>query len=312
MSRLSDIPGHDRGAAFFGELCPYLRHCGESWRKAWHIGRRCLLDFLLVYIDEGRGRFVVGDDDFVVEAGDLIWIPPDTPHEMWGDPPRMFCTYLHFDLIYRGSICHWDFSIPGGMTDLSDLAPLMHPPLPEHWPWSRLQGKLRLPNTDQIALQMHEICQTALRGGPFSSLKTSGLLMALCCDIASGLEGGEGNLLHAGTIEEAAQILRRDFTVRVEDVARKVKLSVSHLRRLFRSCMGISPQRYQTRARIQYAKQLLMGGNHSIGEVAELCGFSSIQSFSRAFHREEGCSPLAYRHMGRASIRTEARSPYVH
>ena len=36
-------------------------------------------------------------------------------------------------------------------------------------------------------------------------------------------------------------------------------------------------------------------------QIAELCGFSSIYSFSRAFRTSFGVSPLAYRHGGRAA-----------
>ena len=40
--------------------------------------------------------------------------------------------------------------------------------------------------------------------------------------------------------------------------------------------------------------QLLSEGYHSINEIAESCGFSSVYHFSRAFHNAVGCSPTDY------------------
>ena len=81
-------------------LSPYVRGALEHWREPWHIPRRVVLDYLLVYIVSGTGPFSVGDDRFDVGPGDLIWIPPGVLHEMRGVSPTMFVAYLHFDLVH--------------------------------------------------------------------------------------------------------------------------------------------------------------------------------------------------------------------
>ena len=47
--------------------------------------------------------------------------------------------------------------------------------------------------------------------------------------------------------------------------------------------------------RMAAASQLLSGTDLSVTEIAERSGYSSIEHFSAAFHRQMGCSPRAYR-----------------
>jgi len=68
-------------------LRPYVRQTGDDWRKPWFLKLRKLFDYLVVYIAEGSRRFTVRDSTFHVTKGDLIWVPPDTPHEMEGYAP---------------------------------------------------------------------------------------------------------------------------------------------------------------------------------------------------------------------------------
>nr|MDA3960328.1 AraC family ligand binding domain-containing protein [Planctomycetota bacterium] len=124
------LPGIDSGHELLAQLRPYLRSCGNDRRPAWHMGERCLLDYLLVFIKDGRGRATLAGAEITLEAGDLLWVPPKVRHEMWGEAPGMTCPYVHFDLLYRPSHSHWSFHIPGGATELGDLEPLCHPPLP--------------------------------------------------------------------------------------------------------------------------------------------------------------------------------------
>ncbi|HOX08472.1 MAG TPA: AraC family ligand binding domain-containing protein, partial [Planctomycetota bacterium] len=61
-------------------LRPYVRHSGDHRRPAWRIRSRKLLDFLLVYIADGTGRFIIDGVEYDARPGDLFWIPPDTAH----------------------------------------------------------------------------------------------------------------------------------------------------------------------------------------------------------------------------------------
>lgn len=63
----------------------------------------------------------------------------------------------------------------------------------------------------------------------------------------------------------------------------------------FNKYIKCSPVEYLLNIRLTRAKELLQKTNKSIGEVAELCGFSSANYFGLIFKQKENMSPLAYR-----------------
>ena len=78
-------------------------------------------------------------------------------------------------------------------------------------------------------------------------------------------------------------------------IAKQFHISRSHLRRSFQEETGISLGEYIRRSRITKAMYHLNQKEKNIGEIAELCGYSSIQAFSRAFREMINLTPLAYR-----------------
>ena len=307
----SPIPGMSADAALLPRLRPYLRHCGCSQRPAWRIASRKLLDFLLVYIDRGRGRFAVAGTEWEAADEDLFWIPPDTAHEMEGFAPGMTCTYLHFDLVYRPEISHWDFSIPGGMLDLREFSPLMHPPLPDG-ALRRLCGRIRSPANAGVAARMHEACAEAAMAQPFTTLRCSAILLeivALVLRIREGARTSDSH--HVPALEEAANHIQKCCLqdLSLAEVARRVRMSASHFRKAFGAYFGCPPRTYLRRARIQKAKQLMMEHRLNLTEIAERCGFATVHSFSRTFRACEGKAPSAYRRFAPHHIRVEGRRP---
>ncbi|MGG6240348.1 helix-turn-helix domain-containing protein [Nodosilinea sp. AN01ver1] len=66
-----------------------------------------------------------------------------------------------------------------------------------------------------------------------------------------------------------------DQDLRLADLAAIAGLSPFHFSHQFKQAMGVAPYQYVLRQRIERAKQLLKQTNHSIVEIALLCGFNS-------------------------------------
>lgn len=81
----------------------------------------------------------------------------------------------------------------------------------------------------------------------------------------------------------------------VRDAARRAGKSVSRMRDLFRQATGLSPKKYQMRARLVRAGKLLRETDLPIGAIAEQTGFESIFAFSKRFKKLLGYSPSEYR-----------------
>jgi AraC-like DNA-binding protein len=81
----------------------------------------------------------------------------------------------------------------------------------------------------------------------------------------------------------------------VDELAREVALSRSVLADRFAALVGEPPIQYLMRWRLAVAAQTLRGGTDAIARVAERSGYESEAAFSRAFKREFGTPPAAWR-----------------
>ena len=81
----------------------------------------------------------------------------------------------------------------------------------------------------------------------------------------------------------------------VEDLGRAAALSRSALAERFTQLVGEPPIQYLMRWRLALAAQALRSGNEPIARVAEAAGYESVAAFSRAFKREFGVPPAAWR-----------------
>jgi len=81
----------------------------------------------------------------------------------------------------------------------------------------------------------------------------------------------------------------------VEELAHGAGVSRSALADRFTELLGESPIRYLTNWRIHLAKQMLCETDRSLAEVAESIGYESEYAFNRAFKRQVGKPPAAWR-----------------
>jgi AraC-like DNA-binding protein len=86
----------------------------------------------------------------------------------------------------------------------------------------------------------------------------------------------------------------------VDDLSREVALSRSALAERFAELVGEPPMQYLMRWRLALAAQALRGGDDPVARVAEHSGYESEAAFNRAFKREFGMPPAAWRRAGRA------------
>lgn len=82
------------------------------------------------------------------------------------------------------------------------------------------------------------------------------------------------------------------------DYAAVCNLSVYRFIHLFRQLTGQSPYAYQTRIRLDRARDLLDSTTMSIAEVAAMVGYSNPLYFSRIFRKGTGLSPTEYKKRG--------------
>ncbi len=116
----------------------------------------------------------------------------------------------------------------------------------------------------------------------------------------------ESALVHHHKLGSATQLLVRRAVAFIhvhhaesitrDQIAAHIGVSADHLTACFRQEMGVTPIAYLNRYRISRARTLLEESMRSVTDVALDVGFTDLANFSRAFHREVGMTPNAYRH----------------
>ena len=78
----------------------------------------------------------------------------------------------------------------------------------------------------------------------------------------------------------------------IDSIAAQMHISFATLRRRLQQTLSVTPSAYIQRMRMQKAKDLLHGyRDMPITEVAEKCGYTQVQNFTRAFTRFYGTTP---------------------
>lgn len=83
--------------------------------------------------------------------------------------------------------------------------------------------------------------------------------------------------------------------ISVTELARMCGLSETHFRRLFVQFLGCSPTEYRLGKRMLKAKDMLLSGEFSVAETAAAVGFEDANYFSRIFKSHTGITPSSLR-----------------
>ncbi|MCE5342679.1 MAG: AraC family transcriptional regulator [Eubacteriales bacterium] len=113
------------------------------------------------------------------------------------------------------------------------------------------------------------------------------------------------NFENARYMDEALKYLQKNcyqqLTLRM--LAEHIGLTECYCSKYIKKNTGISFVQYLNAIRVNNAQRLLMYTDYNITEIAQRCGFSSIQTFNRVFKLQAGCTPRDYRtpnHRGHA------------
>jgi len=125
------------------------------------------------------------------------------------------------------------------------------------------------------------------------------LVEALRAHLADAARGGQAQPpVHPDPRIQQAAALIRDQPARawtLQSLAREVGMSRTALTTGFRAATGESPMRHLAKIRLSQAAGYLLAADLSVEAIARRTGYASNASLSKAFRREFGASPGAYR-----------------
>lgn len=99
-------------------------------------------------------------------------------------------------------------------------------------------------------------------------------------------------------IQHAVDFINTNYQkhITVEDVAKSVNVTRSHLYKLFKKNLGCSPKEYLTYIRMYHASQLLIHTSTLISDISRKVGYKDPLLFSKNFTKHFEISASEYRH----------------
>lgn len=276
-------------------ILPYVRGADYAPRKPWRLGQRRLLDYLLVYVEQGKCLVHVEGVDYVLEKGDFCLIQPGDLH-MFEGVTNTITPYMHLDFFYNPQRAE-SYQTRPGQIDLRHLAHLQQPRLND-FPGISIPVKPSV--SDPVLLQGKLLQligvwqgQDRLRQLEVQLLATQ-ILMLLLKEYYSAppISVPQPHSLNWITSYLSLSIAE---PITVSDMARHAHLSPSHFARMFRRQMGMSPHKYLLQMRIAHAQELLATTPYSFEQVSVYCGFANAQHFAKTFRQRVGLTPGEYR-----------------
>ncbi len=246
-------------------------HTGDyTFKKPMGTSYWLLMRFYTPFYYEANGERFEGS------AGELLLNPPDTPLIHGSCDDNGFCN----DWIYIGGD-----GIPELISELGI-------------PTNRAFSITKTPPLEKI---LGEIYAEMRSCGAGYTQKISAHIASMLVDIGracknDGLQGTPQNTVYTRSITSVHTALSENCGYRwtLTEMSELSGYSVSRFCSLYKAKYGITPIDHLISRRISKAKHLLRSGNHTVTEISELCGFSSLHYFSVTFKKHTGLSPSDY------------------
>lgn len=115
-------------------------------------------------------------------------------------------------------------------------------------------------------------------------------------DLESHTETTEGgtHMKYIGIVKDYINT-HYHYNITVTDLAQHAGVSVSYLRQIFTTHLGMSPQEAIIQKKMSAAKQLLTETVMPVSSIAQACGYSDQSAFCKVFKKTQNISPLQYR-----------------
>lgn len=230
---------------------------------------------ILIYCVKGQGWTEIGENHYEIHPGELLVIPPGTPHKYGANDKKPWTIY-------------WTH-IKGE----SSLLLLLEMGITQAKPvlWLGEESELLALFEELLEVMEHGYADSRLLYASHILTHLIGLI------IWAGHRNSGGSLNTAQKVGQSIAYMKQHLgqSNTVAAFAAMANLSESHYRSLFKHQTGYAPMDYFIRLRIHKACQLLDTTNLSVKEIASMTGFHNAFYFSRVFKNAVELSPAKYR-----------------
>lgn len=241
----------------------------------------------MVYVDSGQVDIGADEETLMLGGGDVIFHRPNEFHSIWANyahAPNLIVVSFASDSPAMRYFEKKKFRITGRQQAM-------------------LQGLLR--EAGKAFVMPHEgndpIPNPHHPGGVYTlRLILTQLLMDMLSGApiqrSAGDRRREPDAAAAEMIDSLVGYMRAHLggELRFEDLCRRVGMSATAVKQLFRQHFEVSPMAYYEQVRMGEARRMFREGDGNIATVAYALGFSSPAYFSTRFKHVNGMSPREY------------------
>lgn len=208
----------------------------------------------------GGSTFTLGEEQFTVGAGDVLYLPPHLDFARQSDGESLLVIHLQV------------YGTPSGEAE-------------------RFSPK-QAARVEQMFRAIVKELQNRNGGYRNRAMSCLYLLFEALEEEQREKEDAARRLIRPAVSLIAERFSDPDLSVAM--LADACFVSQVYLRRLYRRCYGVSPMEDLLERRFSHACRLLESGYHTATEVALACGFSDVKYFRTAFRRRFGIPPGEY------------------
>lgn len=230
--------------------------------------RKCSVDnrikSSLMYVEEGTYRYSFDSTTFVAKSGGIIYLPQGASYTYEVLSETTLCIQAEFNL----------YSEKNGKEEVLRFSdcPIV----------------LKNPEAKRLFNKLSD-----------TYFKSDFMTISVIYEMLSVFFGHSISADYDGTlrkIKPATDYIKQNLCIPVyiSELAERCGISTVHLRRLFKSALGVSPVKYRNTLLMRYACELLQSSGMNVSETADILGFPDIYTFSQAFKKEVGVSPKKY------------------
>jgi AraC-like DNA-binding protein len=277
------------------QIVPYVRDASFPVRSAWYTAPRRLLDYLLMYVQEGEMIARVEGRWHRFRAGDFCLIQPGELHTLEG-PAHTITPYVHLDVFYNPAR-ERSFVVRSGRVDVSGLEELKQPGL-EVAVGVKVPTRFVPPNPAQFRDTMLKAIGIWQRSDFLGQLESHYLATGLVLSVLQGYSRPSSDSPDRPEFLNwitSFMSLHLSEPLSVSDMAARAGLSPSRFSQVFRNRFGRPPHQFLLHLRVQRAQDLLHHTSLTMRDISAQCGFSDVHHFAKTFKRLSGQTPGSYR-----------------
>ena len=238
--------------------------------------------FEVHYRERGDQYWLLGDQTYHMEGGDLFVTMPEEVHSTGGHP------------VAPGVMYWFGVRLPPegkGMLGLADKETSKIIRRLLNIPCRHFRATRRIKPLLAEILQLHYSPETFMR-----TVCMRQSMISLLLEVIKAAEGHASSCVSERMVE-ITRMIQNDpgQKYQLRDLARHAHLSLSRFKSRFKAETGVSPWLFIVEAKIEAAQKRLAAGNEPISQMATSLGFASSQHFATVFKRITGIPPRAYR-----------------